>query len=376
MLTRDFKLFKDGAWAKMDNDNAGELFLSPSDNNWYFFSHGRDGAKPIEWASVRKGYECSFWLGEDIEGKMCNYEITIETPTTISFSKGDIVHILSMEDLEKYNSRTTLNAGGNFHGFHAKINRVIGSGTNTILYVEIFDKEGYNLASEWGLYAVDCYEYYGAKPPVTFLGTVDLSGSSIGITGRAGNTSAGKFSTGSSYSTTSEVSIGSYNSSIGSSKSSFIPREGNIIRILSKSDAIKFNGKKILSGGGEFFGMNFLITHALLEDGVFHTLTGDIYDGVVLVRKGWLLSITDFYEYHGINPSSVRQEAAKHTGPISGETEFKPFKTLAGRYSTTPSVLPIQMGQKSKLNPTQDFHVRGDSTIKNIKRDTIILLDL
>lgn len=149
-------------------------------------------------------------------------------------------------------------------------------------------------------------------------------------------------------------------------KNSFIPKIGDILRILSQGDVKRLNEKETLSGGGEFFGMNFLITCVSAKDGPFHTITGDIYDGVVLVKKGWLLDIRDFCEFHNISFISNTLK-----GPCQPEVLPGPSKPILQEKITNFDLTP-----KSTLIPTQDFQVRGDATIKNSKRDIIILLDL
>lgn len=174
MITREQKYFRAGWMAKTQGTSGeyGTLYKS-SDGRWYIFSSNpnMDGSKPEDdWERVRGENHYSFWLcdgdKDDAEYSVdLNYAIDGSfkmEPIKPTFNPriGDILHIMTKEDLMKFNSRNELAAGGNYTGYHFEVTSLSGDA----VYGNVFNKSGELVLSGWGIIFTDFYEYHGINP--------------------------------------------------------------------------------------------------------------------------------------------------------------------------------------------------------------------
>jgi hypothetical protein len=175
MKTRLQKYFRAGWSAKLAGIEGvyGTLYQD-SYGSWYILSNNRkmNGSEPSDWDKVRGGNSYSYWICDKYMEEAI-YEIDLDYafddsvidakkdgPAKSPFSPqaGDILHILSKEDVKKYNSRDELAACGSYFGHTLQVTSLSGKDA---VYGQIFNKSGDLLISSWGVYLNDFYEYHG-----------------------------------------------------------------------------------------------------------------------------------------------------------------------------------------------------------------------
>lgn len=267
MITKELKNLRVGCRAIVSGYSGDYGTLHKArDGRWYIFSnnYNMDGSKPEdEWESVKGDNIFSFWIADstrietsyDVE---LLYDIDrIEKITSKAESKpsfkakvGDILHILSEEDIKKFNSMDRLQAGGDYFGYHLEVTTL--SGDNAVVG-NIFNKYGDLVISGWGVWLKDFYEYHGINPPSYATPYLVVRKEFDGSTTRRVETkksvipghtidSSGSMSFGSSSTATGDYSIGtkayvdSHSSSDGYVSKDSIKHEGSRCTLPHTSD--------------------------------------------------------------------------------------------------------------------------------------------
>ena len=175
-MKAQIKDLRDGYMVKVAGIEA-TLYQSKEDHKWYALSSSSalDGNKPPEWDSLRSTYACSFWIADstcietsyDVEllydiDRIEKITSKVESKPSFKAKIGDILHIMSEEDIKKFNSMERLQAGGDYFGYHLEVTTL--SGDNAV-FGNIFNKYGDLVISDWGVWLKDFYEYHGINPP-------------------------------------------------------------------------------------------------------------------------------------------------------------------------------------------------------------------
>jgi hypothetical protein len=175
-MKAQIKDLRDGYMVKVTGIEA-TLYQSKEDHKWYALSSSSalDGNKPPEWDSLRSTYACSFWIADstcietsyDVEllydiDRIEKITSKVESKPPFKAKVGDILHIMSEEDIKKFNSMYKLQAGGDYFGYHLEVTSL--SGDNAV-FGNIFNKYGDLVISGWGVWLTDFYEYHGINPP-------------------------------------------------------------------------------------------------------------------------------------------------------------------------------------------------------------------
>lgn len=170
-MKAQIKDLRDGYMVKVTGIEA-TLYQSKEDHKWYALSSScaLDGNKPPEWDSLRSTYSCSFWIADstcietsyDVE---LLYDIDriekITSKAAFNPKVGDILHIMSKDDIFKLNKNHELTGGGEYFDHHFEVTTA-SPGT---LYGRIFNKSGEEVKDSWGLNTKDFYEFHGINPP-------------------------------------------------------------------------------------------------------------------------------------------------------------------------------------------------------------------
>ncbi len=169
MITQEIKNLRVGCRAIVSgySGDYGTLHKS-KDGRWYIFSnnYNMDGSKPEEeWESVKGSNSFSFWIGDGVN-KETDYIIDIDSSfledvKPFNPQVGDILHIMSKEDIFKFNANHELTGGGEYFDHHFEVT----SASLGTLYGRIFNKSGEEVKESWGLNTKDFYEFHGINPP-------------------------------------------------------------------------------------------------------------------------------------------------------------------------------------------------------------------
>lgn len=111
--------------------------------------------------------------------------------------------------------------------------------------------------------------------------------------------------------------------------SSFKPKKGDILHIMSEADILRLNGVKCLSGSGEYFGHHYKVHRIDSQSEGIMILCGEVIDqSGKIAQPSWLLHTKDFYEFHKITPPKTEYIA---TSIVTSSKGVDPCKFPIGK---------------------------------------------
>ena len=157
-------------------------------------------------------------------------------------------------------------------------------------------------------------------------------------------------------------------------KTSFNPKIGDTLHIMSQADLRRYTSKDELGAGGSYFGHTLKVTsfyfgHTLKVTSFYEdtAVYGIIYDSSGRqVLSNWGVYLTDFYEYYGINKSFTESYASVPGPSLS-------FRTM-DIYASSDSIK--QEGARCTLPHTSDWQIAGDSVPRKKATDMLLILGL
>jgi hypothetical protein len=335
----------------------GELYYCRDNQAWYILGNSSclDGSCPNNWDTVKeqKGVDCSYWIcNYDDEG--INYEVmtkdTLDSEWSFNPQPGDILHIMSEEDINKINKAPDLSGGGGYFGHHYK---VTCRDSESLLRGEIIDSSGHVIISNWLLQNKDFYEYHRITPPVIQTSYAILK----------------PFAHAVSVATRPDCK--------------FSP--GQMINILSEkyTSTLRFGGDCAMGCEAKVQVIRWD------EERRIYVLTVDVKLKEGGTLPNYLLAEEDTYEFRNIIPETSITQTGEYSVAIgSNYTTSSAGLTLKDissyTFNTSGSMVVDLSRDKPKhlegiltsLRPTHDYEIRGDSVYRDRRLDSMILLNL